>query len=407
MHLATLPRVGPPPQLLAAGYNVTIVDNLSNSSVKVLSRIRELSGAGDDRLEFDDVDLRNEAALKSVFERRPFRGVVHFAAFKAVGESRLKPITYFDNNLVACIGLMKVMGKVGCKTLIFSSSCTVYGENAPPLAEDAPTGAGITNAYGRSKHIMEQMLLDVHAADSLEGHEYPAGGPWRVCVLRYFNPVGAHPSGRMGEDPRGVPNCLMPYVLQTLVGRRDRLTVFGSDYDTRDGTCVRDYIHVCDVAAGHADALRWIGEQAAGPLHETFNFGEPGASSSGPDPGGRAFPPAARSVLCIHSLSFLRPPTPTPQEPARGRACWSSWRPLRRPPGGPAPRPWGTAGRATCRKRSATLPRPRPCSGGRRSTASTPCASTRGGGSRRTRPDTTERRRSDGTCRVVTSARHE
>jgi UDP-glucose 4-epimerase len=275
---------------------VTIADNLSNSSEKVLARIFEVSKAAQERVEFVAVDLRDEASLTSVFKTHQFAGVVHFAAFKAVGESRLKPITYFDNNLVACISLMKVMGAAGCKTLIFSSSCTVYGESPPPLAEDAPTGAGITNAYGRSKHIMEQMLQDVHSADSLEGHELAEGGPWRICVLRYFNPVGAHPSGRLGEDPRGIPNCLMPYVLQTLVGRRERLTVHGSNYPTADGTCVRDYIHVCDVASGHVDALRWISKQPAGPLLETFNFGK------------SMYRPAGRVLTVFHSTSDARTP---------------------------------------------------------------------------------------------------
>ena len=189
-------------------------------------------------------------------------GVIHFAGYKAVGEARAKPALYYSNNFIGSLTLFEVMAGAGCKSLVFSSSCTVYGEAPSPLSEESPTGVGITNAYSRSKYMIEEALRDIVAAD--------AG--WRVCVLRYFNPVGAHPSGLIGEDPRGIPNCLMPYVLQVLVGRLPQLTVYGTDYATRDGTCVRDYIHVVDVAAGHIDALRWLSAQPPG-LMDAFNFG--------------------------------------------------------------------------------------------------------------------------------------
>jgi UDP-glucose 4-epimerase len=187
---------------------------------------------------------------------------------QAVGESRAKPLYYYNNNLVGMITLLQAMEAAGCKTLVFSSSCTVYGDQPSPLSETSPIGhlAQTTNAYAATKQIAESMLFDLARCDP----------SWSICVLRYFNPVGAHPSGLLGEDPRGVPNCLMPFVLQVLVGRLEKLTVYGTDYPTRDGTCIRDYIHVVDVARGHLDALRWMGEQqAAGArgLIDVFNFG--------------------------------------------------------------------------------------------------------------------------------------
>ncbi len=196
--------------------------------------------------------------------------MIHFAAFKAVGESRQIPLTYYDNNLSGTISLLQAMSDAGVKRLVFSSSCTVYGDSPSPLAEDSATG-GVTNAYAATKYMMEQILFDLQRCDPT----------WAICILRYFNPVGAHPSGTMGEDPRGIPNCLMPYVLQVMVGRLERLTVHGTDYPTRDGTCIRDYIHVEDVARGHIDALVWLdktqGEAAAAGkptgLIDVFNFG--------------------------------------------------------------------------------------------------------------------------------------
>jgi len=255
--------------LVEAGYRVTIVDSLCNSSAGALSRIAAITGKPD-AVTFVQLDLRDRAGVTALFAATPFDGVIHFAALKAVGESRAKPLLYYDNNLGGTLVLLQAMADAGCKTLVFSSSCTVYGDGVPPLSEDSPTGL-TTNAYASSKLITEQMLADVCRCDPT----------WRVCILRYFNPVGAHPSGLIGEDPRGVPNCLMPYVLQVLVGRLEKLTVFGKDYATRDGTAIRDYIHVVDVARGHLDALAWMRKQleaakAAGGatgLLEYFNFG--------------------------------------------------------------------------------------------------------------------------------------
>ena len=208
-------------------------------------------------------DIRDKAALAAVFAPpRRYDGVIHFAGYKAVGESRAKPLIYYTNNMKGSINLVEVMAEAGCKNLVFSSSCTVYGESPSPLTEESTIGVGITNAYARTKFQIEEMLRDVRAADP----------SWRICILRYFNPVGAHPSGLIGEDPRGIPNCLMAFVLQVLVGRLERLTVYGDDYATRDGTAVRDYIHVVDVARGHIDALSWMAKQEGG-LIDVFNFG--------------------------------------------------------------------------------------------------------------------------------------
>ena len=209
-------------------------------------------------------DIREKSQLVGVFTGRKFDGVIHFAGYKAVGESRAKPMIYYTNNMKGSINLLEVMAEFGCKSLVFSSSCTVYGESPSPLTEDSSTGRGITNAYARTKFQIEEMLKDLHAADP----------SLKICILRYFNPVGAHPSGLIGEDPRGIPNCLMPFVLQVLVGRLEKLTVYGTDYETRDGTAVRDYIHVVDVARGHIDALAWMSKQDPSKgLLDTFNFG--------------------------------------------------------------------------------------------------------------------------------------
>jgi UDP-glucose 4-epimerase len=213
-------------------------------------------------VELVECDIRDKAQIAAVFATRTFDGVIHFAGYKAVGESKAKPMLYYTNNLKGSINLFEVMADAGCKSLVFSSSCTVYGSSGSPLQEDSTTGVGITNAYARTKFQIEEVLKDLQAADA----------QWKVCILRYFNPVGAHPSGLIGEDPRGIPNCLMPFVLQVLVGRLEKLTVYGSDYETRDGTPIRDYIHVVDVAAGHLDALAWLAKQPGGLL-DTFNFG--------------------------------------------------------------------------------------------------------------------------------------
>ncbi|MBK5222584.1 MAG: UDP-glucose 4-epimerase GalE [Acidimicrobiia bacterium] len=239
-----------------AGHEVVIVDDLSNSSASAVDRIAEIAGKVP---ELHQVDLCDRDALFEVFSRTRPEAIVHFAALKAVGESVAQPLRYYRNNLIGGLNLFEAMGEHDCRTLVFSSSCTVYG-GAPalPLREGAPTWA--VSPYGWTKVMLEQILTDLHAAD----------GRWRIGSLRYFNPVGAHPSGRLGEDPRGMPNNLLPFITQVAVGRRERLTVFGADYPTPDGTCVRDYIHVVDLAEGHLAALRRL--QDRGGYH-TWNLG--------------------------------------------------------------------------------------------------------------------------------------
>lgn len=228
--------------LIEAGYDVTVVDNLCNSSPEGLKRAVEITGCSEERIKFHKVDMTDAAALESVFQSSPrFNACIHFAGLKAVGESVRKPLLYYTNNLDSTINLLNLMDKYACKSIVFSSSATVYGEAAVPIREDTRTGVGITNAYGRSKYMIEEILKDFKRSKDLETSEEE---PWSVVTLRYFNPVGSHPSGRIGEDPNGIPNNLMPYVAQVAVGRRDKLTVFGNDYPTKDGTGVRDYIHV-------------------------------------------------------------------------------------------------------------------------------------------------------------------
>lgn len=231
--------------LLEAGHEVVVVDNLSNGSTEALRRVAEITGralAG-----FHVVDVRDRVALSAVFARYPIQVVVHFAALKAVGESVREPLRYYDNNVAGTVALAEVMQAAGVHRLVFSSSATVYGDPASvPIAENFPTSA--TNPYGWSKLMTEQVLRDLVAASP----------DWRVVLLRYFNPVGAHPSGAIGEDPLGVPNNLMPYVSQVAVGKLERLRVFGGDYATPDGSGVRDYIHVVDLAAGHVQAVERI-----------------------------------------------------------------------------------------------------------------------------------------------------
>ncbi len=233
--------------LLEAGFTVVGIDNFSNSSPEVLGRLQKLSGRTP---EFVRADVGDAAALEAVFARERVDAVVHFAAFKAVGESTARPLDYYANNLGGLLTLARTMERHACKALVFSSSATVYGKPEKlPIAEDAPLSAA--NPYGATKLIGENILRDAMKADP----------SWSIALLRYFNPVGAHPSGLIGEDPRGVPNNLMPFVTQVAVGKRPRLQVFGNDYDTPDGTGVRDYIHVLDVADGHVDALRYLLER--------------------------------------------------------------------------------------------------------------------------------------------------
>ncbi len=229
-------------ELLGAGFDVVALDNLSNSSRVAVERVAGLAGR---ELPFVEADVRDRAALDALFRSAPFHAVVHFAGLKAVGESVEKPLEYFDNNVGGTVTLLHAMREAGVKTIAFSSSCTVYGDPASvPIREDFPVGA-VTNPYGRTKLVVEEVLRDLAASD-------PA---WSVGLLRYFNPVGAHESGRIGEDPAGIPNNLMPFVAQVAVGRREFLRVFGDDYPTPDGTGVRDYIHVVDLALGHVKAL--------------------------------------------------------------------------------------------------------------------------------------------------------
>ena len=230
--------------LLAAGFRVVGVDNFTNSSPEVLNRLRTLGGT---EPEFVQADVRDMAAMAAVFDGERIDAAVHFAAFKAVGESTSKPLAYYANNLGGLLTLAQIMSERGCKTLVFSSSATVYGTpESLPLREDAALST--TNPYGATKLMGESILRDLERSDP----------QWRIALLRYFNPVGAHASGLIGEDPRGIPNNLLPFVAQVAVGRRERLQVFGNDYDTPDGTGVRDYIHVLDVAEGHVQALRYL-----------------------------------------------------------------------------------------------------------------------------------------------------
>ena len=244
-------------ELLASGHEVTVVDNLSNSSIESLRRVSEITGRD---LDFFEVDLLDQDALASVFESiETVDAVIHFAGKKAVGESVEKPLLYYSNNLTGTLTLCAVMESFGCFNIIFSSSATVYGDpETVPITEDFPLSC--TNPYGRTKLMTEEILSDLHVADKR----------WNVCLLRYFNPVGAHKSGRIGEDPAGIPNNLVPYIAQVAVGKLETLAVFGNDYDTSDGTGVRDYIHVVDLALGHVRAL---GKLKENPGVVIYNLG--------------------------------------------------------------------------------------------------------------------------------------
>ena len=244
-------------ELLNAGYGVIVIDNLCNSNAISLARVQELTGKA---LRFYEGDVRDEALLLKIFQENEIGCVIHFAGLKAVGESVAKPWEYYDNNLNSTLVLTKVMKQVGVMNLIFSSSATVYtAGNEMPLKETSPTG-GCTNPYGWTKYMTEQILSGLAASDAR----------WGICLLRYFNPIGAHESGRIGEDPRGIPNNLMPYITQVAVGRREKLSIFGDDYDTPDGTGVRDYIHVVDLAKGHVASVDYICKH---PGVEVFNLG--------------------------------------------------------------------------------------------------------------------------------------
>ena len=252
--------------LIEAGYDITIVDNFVNSSSESIKRVRALTNCSPDRITLFEVDCCNNEQLENVFKNSPtkFQSCIHFAGLKAVGESVAKPFLYYDVNLGSMMTLVKLMDKYDCHQLVFSSSATVYGSADVPITESTPTGYGITNAYGRTKYMIEEMLNDFVRSKG-------AGTDWSVTILRYFNPIGAHPSGQIGEDPNGIPNNLMPFVAQVAVGRREKLSVFGNDYDTPDGTGVRDYIHVTDLAKGHLAAIQYM--QRKDPSYYVFNLG--------------------------------------------------------------------------------------------------------------------------------------
>lgn len=234
-------------ELLNLGKEVIIVDNLSNSSKLVLDRIEAITGI---RPVFYELDVCDKQALRKVFEQESIDAAIHFAGYKAVGESVQKPVMYYKNNIMSTLALVEVMSEFNVKKIVFSSSATVYGiNNQSPLIETMQTSA--TNPYGYTKVMLEQILKDVHVADS----------EWSIALLRYFNPIGAHESGLIGEDPSGIPNNLMPYIAQVAVGKLSELSVFGNDYDTLDGTGVRDYIHVVDLAIGHIKALEKVSEK--------------------------------------------------------------------------------------------------------------------------------------------------
>lgn len=234
-------------ELLNLGKEVIIVDNLSNSSKLVLDRIEAITGI---RPVFYELDVCDKQALRKVFEQESIDAAIHFAGYKAVGESVQKPVMYYKNNIMSTLALVEVMSEFNVKKIVFSSSATVYGiNNQSPLIETMQTSA--TNPYGYTKVMLEQILKDVHVADS----------EWSIALLRYFNPIGAHESGLIGEDPSGIPNNLMPYIAQVAVGKLSELSVFGNDYDTLDGTGVRDYIHVVDLAIGHIKSLEKVSEK--------------------------------------------------------------------------------------------------------------------------------------------------
>eukprot|EP00465_Bigelowiella_longifila_P007195 CAMPEP_0185278612 /NCGR_PEP_ID=MMETSP1359-20130426/61456_1 /TAXON_ID=552665 /ORGANISM="Bigelowiella longifila, Strain CCMP242" /LENGTH=370 /DNA_ID=CAMNT_0027873187 /DNA_START=57 /DNA_END=1169 /DNA_ORIENTATION=+ len=252
-------------ELLAKGFHVTIIDNLDNSNEVAISRVEQITGK---KPVFVKLDICNPAALEKFFQDSDkFDGCIHFAGLKAVGESVKKPLRYYSNNLIGTLYLLNAMEKYGCRSIIFSSSATVYGDPASlPITEDFPMKP--TNPYGRTKAMIEEMLRDLAKGET--------GKDWKIVILRYFNPIGAHSSGLIGEDPLGIPNNLMPYLAQVAVGRRKELTVFGDDYDTKDGTGVRDYIHVVDLAKGHAAALSegiFGGGSAMKTNCEVYNLG--------------------------------------------------------------------------------------------------------------------------------------
>ena len=244
-------------ELLNSGYEVVVMYNLYNASEKALERVEQITGK---KLTFYNVDMLDKDAMNAIFEKESIDSVIHFAGYKAVGESVQKPLEYYHNNITGTLNLCDVMRHHGVKKLIFSSSATVYGDPAfVPITEECPKGK-ITNPYGQTKGMLEQILTDLHVSDP----------EWNVVLLRYFNPIGAHKSGLIGEDPKGIPNNLLPYIAQVAVGKLQKLGVFGDDYDTPDGTGVRDYIHVVDLARGHVKAVQKL---EAAPEVRIYNLG--------------------------------------------------------------------------------------------------------------------------------------
>ncbi|MBE6808021.1 MAG: UDP-glucose 4-epimerase GalE [Ruminococcaceae bacterium] len=243
-------------EMINAGYDVVVIDNLDNSSSESLNRVEKITNKA---VKFYKEDVRDKEALRKIFTENKIEAVIHFAGLKAVGESVREPIMYYDNNLISTIALLEVMNEFGVKKIVFSSSATVYGvATEMPLVEGMPLGA--INPYGRTKYFIEEILRDLYVADK----------EWSIALLRYFNPIGAHKSGLIGEDPKGIPNNLMPYISQVAVGKLEKLHVFGNDYNTVDGTGVRDYIHVVDLAQGHVKAIDWALDNLG---CEAFNLG--------------------------------------------------------------------------------------------------------------------------------------
>jgi len=247
-------------ELLNSGFNVIIVDNLVNSSIDIFQKIIDITHINDKTiLKYYNFDIRNRQYLNNLFTIHQIYAVIHFASLKAVAESIKAPLEYYDNNVAGTIALLQIMSKHNCKRIIFSSSATVYGMNKYPVREDSKTGDGITNPYGKTKYMLENILEDLYKADNL----------WSVVILRYFNPIGAHPSGLIGENPNDAPNNLFPYLLKVASGKLEKLRIFGNDYDTSDGTCIRDFIHVVDLARGHIASLKKLD----GSGINTYNLG--------------------------------------------------------------------------------------------------------------------------------------
>ena len=288
-------------ELLEAGHRVVAVDSLVNSSVESLRRVERITGAS---VPFYQTDLRDRAGLERVFEAHSFDCCIHFAGLKSVGESVAKPLEYYENNLNGTMVLVELMQRFGCRNIVFSSSATVYGEpRRVPITEDCPKGR-CTNTYGWTKWMQEEILTDLHTADVKTGD----ADPWRVVLLRYFNPIGAHPSGLMGEDPNGVPNNLMPYITQVAVGKLEKLHIYGNDYDTPDGTGVRDYIHVVDLARGHVAALRALERGGV----QVYNLGT-----------GKGYS-VLEIVRAFEAATGIRLPyVIDPRRPGDIAACWS------------------------------------------------------------------------------------